>query len=116
MRKNVLNQIHPLPHAQNLIWAFALHWYILELPMNLLAVIEGSDQTARMRMLIWSFAVRICPKTHFRMMRPSLLPYVQDAHKIINKNKYILNCRLRFIDFQWAMFLKRTETQIVTQQ
>ena len=31
---------------------------------------EGPDQTARMRRLIWAFAVRICPKTRFRMARP----------------------------------------------
>ena len=33
------------------------------------ADIEGPDQTARMRRLIWAFAVRICPKTRFRMAR-----------------------------------------------
>ena len=31
---------------------------------------EGPDQTARMRRLIRAFAFRICPKTHFRMVRP----------------------------------------------
>ena len=31
---------------------------------------EGSDQTARMRRLIWAFAVRICPKTRSCMARP----------------------------------------------
>ena len=30
---------------------------------------EDLDQTARMRRLIWAFAVRICPKTRFRMVR-----------------------------------------------
>ena len=38
--------------------------------MILLADSEGSDQTARMRRLIWAFAVRIYPKTRFRMERP----------------------------------------------
>ena len=40
--------------------------------MILLADREGPDQSARMRKLIWDFAVRICPKTRFRMARPML--------------------------------------------
>ena len=35
--------------------------------MILLADSEGPDQTARMRSLIWAFAVRMCPNTYFRM-------------------------------------------------
>ena len=35
--------------------------------MILLADYEGPDQTAQMRRLIWTFAVRIYPKTRFRM-------------------------------------------------
>ena len=35
-----------------------------------LADSEGPDQTARMRRLISTFAVRICPKTRFRIARP----------------------------------------------
>ena len=31
---------------------------------------KGPDQTARMRRLLWTFAVRICPKTYFRMAWP----------------------------------------------
>ena len=27
---------------------------------------KGPDQIARMRRLVWAFAVRICPETHFR--------------------------------------------------
>ena len=38
--------------------------------MIVLADSEGPDQTARMRRLIWAFAVRICPKTRFRMALP----------------------------------------------
>ena len=38
--------------------------------MILLADSESPDQTARMRRLIWTFAVRICPKTRFGMARP----------------------------------------------
>ena len=38
--------------------------------MILFADSEGPDQTARMRSLIRAFAVRICPKTCFRMARP----------------------------------------------
>ena len=32
---------------------------------------EGPDQTARMRRLIWAFAVRICSKTGFAWPDPS---------------------------------------------
>ena len=39
--------------------------------MILLADNEGPDQTARMHRLIWAFAVRISPKTRFRMARNS---------------------------------------------
>ena len=35
-----------------------------------LAGSEGSDQTAQMRRLIWTFAVRIGPNTRFRMAWP----------------------------------------------
>ena len=52
---------HP-EHAQSLIRVFALHSYILQCPMILLGDSEGPDQPARMRRLIWAFAVRICPK------------------------------------------------------
>ena len=31
---------------------------------------EGPDQTARMRSLIWAFAVRMCPKALFYMAWP----------------------------------------------
>ena len=56
--------------AQCLIRAFYLHCYILQNPMILAADSEGPDQTARMRSLIWAFALRICPKTRFRVARP----------------------------------------------
>ena len=49
---------------------FALHSYILVYPWILLTDSEGPDQTARLRSLIWTFAVRICPKTRFRIARP----------------------------------------------
>ena len=38
--------------------------------MILLADNEGPDKSARMPRLIWAFAVRIFPKTYFRMARP----------------------------------------------
>ena len=38
--------------------------------MILLVDSEGPDQTVQMRRLIWAFAVRICPKTHFHMALP----------------------------------------------
>ena len=34
---------------------------------------EGPDQSARMRRLIWAFAIRIFPKTRFRMVRANFL-------------------------------------------
>ena len=55
---------HPA-HAQSIIHASALDSYILQYPMILLADSEGPDQTARMRSLIWAFAVRISPMTSF---------------------------------------------------
>ena len=64
------NSDHPA-HAQSIIRAFALHSYIPRYPMKLLADREGPDQTARMRRLILTFAVRICPKTRFHFARPS---------------------------------------------
>ena len=36
-----------------------------------IADIEDRDQTAQNRRLLWAFTVPICPKTHFRMARPS---------------------------------------------
>ena len=39
--------------------------------MILFADNEFADQTARMHMLIWATAVRFCPKTRFRMVRPN---------------------------------------------
>ena len=74
-------------HAQNvqilmrmfsLTLAFVLHSYILLYPMILLTDREGPDQTARMRRLIWAFAVRICLKTRFRIAGPifiTCIPY-----------------------------------------
>ena len=66
--QNALIQIHPT-HAQNLIRAFSLNWYILKCAMNLLVDSEGPDQTAQMGRLIWVFTVHICPKTRFCMAR-----------------------------------------------
>ena len=40
--------------------------------MILLADSEGPDQTARMRRLIWAFAVSICPKTCFPIVKPNI--------------------------------------------
>ena len=80
---------HPA-HAQSIIRAFALHSYILKYPMILLADSEGPDQTARMRRLIWAFAVRIRSyirrhvshgaariKTHFFLFHWNLLYFVK---------------------------------------
>ena len=45
--------------------------------MILLAGSEGPDQPARMRRLIWAFAVRISPKTRFHIL---LLSYDMNPH------------------------------------
>ena len=47
-------------HAQMITRVFALHSYILQYSIILLADREGPDQPARMRRLIWAFAVRLC--------------------------------------------------------
>ena len=48
---------------QTIIYAFALQSYILWYQMILLADSVGPDQTARMRSLIWAFAVCNCLNT-----------------------------------------------------
>ena len=52
--------------------------------MILLADTEVPDQTARMRALISAFAVRICPKTNFRMAQSIWYHFSRDsfAYKI----------------------------------
>ena len=67
--QNAQIQIHP-GHAQSFISAFALHWYILQNLMILLADTDGPYQTARKHRLIWAFAVYIFLETHFRMLQP----------------------------------------------
>ena len=62
--KNTQNAHSDYPaHAQSIIRAFALHLYILKYPKILLAYSEGTDQTARMRRLLWAFAVYILEDT-----------------------------------------------------
>ena len=63
-----------------LVRAFALHWNILQYPMILFADNEGPDQTARMRRLIWAFAVLICPKTRFAWRGPHMLLINFETH------------------------------------
>ena len=76
MRKGVVgvnaNSKDPDQPAEiySLIRNFAILRYIVQYPMILYADSEGPDQTAHSRSLIWTFAVRICPKTCFRMARP----------------------------------------------
>ena len=52
--------------------------------MILLADSNGPDQTARMRRLIWAFALRIYPKTRVRMMRATYSFVAEEKH-ILNK-------------------------------
>ena len=60
---------HQPGHEQSRIRPFSPHWSILYYPVILLADREGPDQTARMRRLIWAFAVRICTKTRSKFRK-----------------------------------------------
>ena len=73
-RAKCVDSDHPAI-AQSFIRAFALHSYILKYPIILLANNRDPDLTARMRWLIWTFAVRICQRKRFCMARPKLLFY-----------------------------------------
>ena len=66
----------PFDHAQNVQIQIIMCMrkvssgpYALYYPIILLADREYPDQTARMRRLIWAFAVRICTKIRFSMAR-----------------------------------------------
>ena len=53
---------------------------------SVIADIESMhDQTARMLRLIWAFAVRICPKTLFRMARPLMTGWWNKAIKHLTR-------------------------------
>ena len=63
-----IERIHIILHMRkSLIQTFSRHWNILLYPMILFADSERPDQTARIRRLISAFALRVCPKTRFRM-------------------------------------------------
>ena len=62
---------------------FALNSYFLSCPMIRLEDNEDPDQTARMRRLVWAFAVRICTKTRFRLARPI---YLNESTKVVLGN------------------------------
>ena len=55
-----------------LMRTFAILCYVLQVPVIPYVDCEGPDQTARMRRLIWAFAVRIRPKTCLHTARPVL--------------------------------------------
>ena len=59
--------------------------------MILLEDSECPDQTAPMRRLTWTFAVRLCPKTHFCMARSKLycVDISQVSLKIANEENYL---------------------------
>ena len=56
--------------------------------MILFAGNEGTDQTARMRRLIWAVAGRICPKTRFRMLRPTLFEVLTSQQGNFQEQKF----------------------------
>ena len=60
-----------------------------------LAVSEGSDQTARMRRLIWAFAVRICPKISFHKARPI---YISEILKLSIRTDELLYKECEYSD------------------
>ena len=68
-------------------------------PTVLLEDGEGPDQNARICRLIWAFAVRICPKTRFRMARHIL----HDDHFLMlgpvvqNLTTFLANETLEFL-------------------
>ena len=86
----------------SLIRAFALHWYIPWYPVILLADSEGPDQTARMRSLIWAFAVRKCPKHVFTWRGPVLRDlyirqrYIQEDSLVIFFDAHIPNGKFNY--------------------
>ena len=64
-------QIHIILRMRKISFGHLLSIHtFLYYPMILFAGSEGPDQTARMRRLIWAFAVRICSKTRFCMAPP----------------------------------------------
>ena len=73
-------------HAQCIIRAFALHSYILYQMIRLVDS-EGPDQTARMRSLIWAFALHICPKTCLGLALPKCLNVAKK--KVLMYGKFI---------------------------
>ena len=85
-------------HAQSIIQAFALHLYILKDRVILLAKSEGPDQTARMRRLVWAFAVRICLKTCFRMSRPIL--YLRTMYDVVLNTSLFQGLSSNFPSYQ----------------
>ena len=66
---------HPA-HAQSIMQAFTFHSYILWHTIIVIADSEGSNQTARMRRLIWVFPVRIGPRSRFCWRGPYTLTYL----------------------------------------
>ena len=75
MEKNAFEQalyadLHE--HAQSLLWGIAIHskFYSILYPMIWFADKDGPDQTAWMHRLTLAIAVRICPKTRFRIAWP----------------------------------------------
>ena len=89
--------------AQSPVRAFALHSYILKYPIILLANNRHPDLTARMRWLIWTFAVRICQRKRFCMARPKLFFY------LINKSTKMRHIPLfRILAFQSSTLYGKT--------
>ena len=69
----VLMMFEPLKFDCILLKYCAILCYVLPYSVILKADDEGPDQTAQIRRLIWAFAVRIFPKTRFRMTRRRII-------------------------------------------
>ena len=69
--------------------------------------------TARMRRLMWAFAVRICPKWHFPMARPTFryrvnIPYSYSKVNICTSKRYNI-VEMNLAPFWKVVYSKRKE-------
>ena len=65
----LLGRIYIIQHMRNVSSGHLLSTETFYCNMILFVDRESPDQTARMRRVIWAFAVRICPKTCLHMAR-----------------------------------------------
>ena len=86
------------------------HLYILWCPLILLDDSGGPDQTVRMRRLIWTFAVCICPKPRFRIVQ-SISPsfsFIMKTYNFDPLKPFFYIVKLRFTEVS-IIFLISTQ-------